>query len=125
MCEPIHVVGPVRSARHWVFMCPVCDDDRVTGLEGAQVVCTTEWLQGQELELEDIDGARTAICWETDPFEGDSSALPKHRRFFHYKTIARLLGGQGRRVQLPGCVEDKVQSLYGESEVGFRDNCAE
>lgn len=126
MGEPIHVVGPVRSARHWVFLCPVCDDDRVTGVEGAPIVCTTEWLRGQELEVADEDlGTRTALCWETDPFEDDPSALPKNRRFFHYTTIARLLGGTGRRVQLPGCVEDKIQDLYGESKTGFKDNSAD
>lgn len=75
--------GLVRSTRHWVFLCPVCDDDRVTGVEGAQTVSTTVRLRGQELEVTDEDGARSAICWETEPFEGDEKALPKHRRFFH------------------------------------------
>ena len=46
--EAIHVVGPVRGNRHWHFLCPVCDNDRVTGIADSEVVCTTEWLEGRQ-----------------------------------------------------------------------------
>ena len=42
----------------------------------------------------------------------------KNRRYFMYRTLAPLLGAAGRRVQLPCCVEDKIEDLYPTSAEG-------
>ena len=36
----------------------------------------------------------------------------KNRRYFYYRSVAPLLGATGRRVQLPSCVEDKIEELH-------------
>lgn len=115
MGEVFHVVGPEGVAGKWVFLCPVCDDDRVTGLDGAERVCTAQWLHGQLLRGDKKVGNRTCYCFQSDPFEGETSVKNDQRRYFHYRVIALKLGGAGRRVDLPGCVREKVEELYGES----------
>ncbi|KAL1525690.1 hypothetical protein AB1Y20_020541 [Prymnesium parvum] len=97
--EALFVVGPERVSGRWVFLCPSCDDDRLDKVQ--------------------YDG-KTIFCFKDDPFEGEDVAN-KRRRFFLYSAIAKELGGTGRRVDLPLCVKDKIQDLYGESEVGFKD----
>lgn len=119
----VHVVGPeLTRAGRWVFLCPVCDDDFVTGLEGAEVVCTAEWLDGQPLTGDTQVDGRACVCFHTDPYEGEPEATNANRRFYLYRTIALLLGGAGRRVDLPACVKERIQELYGNSEVGFQSN---
>lgn len=119
MAEEFHVVGPLRSSRKWVFLCPECDDDRVTGLDGARRRCTTDWLEGQLLSGDAGYGERSCYAWQTDPYEGVSEVSNKERRYFYYHTVALLLGGSGRRVDLPACVKEKIEELFGKSEVGF------
>ena len=43
----------------------------------------------------------------------------EQRRFFYYRTVAKLLGGGGKRVDLPFCVKEKIESLHGDSTTGF------
>lgn len=123
MAEALHVVGPLQHGETWVFLCPTCDDDRLTDLPAAaDRQCTTDWLTGQLLAGDSRLGNRSCHCWHTDPYEGEK-ASGKQRRFFHYRTIAFLLGAApGQRVDLPGCVKDKIEELFGESLVGFRAN---
>lgn len=117
----VHVVGPVWNKNKWVFLCPECDADVIDGLDSSVArQCTTEWLQGQELRYAPSFGDRSCLCWETDPYEGQEEATDKERRFFYYRAVAAELGAQGRRVDLPGCVKDKIQELYGESTTGFQ-----
>lgn len=113
-----YVAGPFRLRGKWVLLCPECDEDRLDDFDRSVAQCTVEWLAGRPLEW---DG-RHCLCFETDPFEGED-VQSKSKRFFHYSAIARLLGGAGRRVNLPICVKDKIEDLYGKSEVGFKDNC--
>ena len=45
----------------------------------------------------------------------------KRRRFYHYRTVSWKLGlGPKERADLPGCVKDRIEEDYGDSEVGFR-----
>lgn len=115
------MVGPLLHGEKWVLLCPTCDDDRLTDLPAIpERLCTTEWLEGEVLQGDAKLGHRTCECWRTDPYDGED-ASGKQRRFFHYRTIAILLGAQpGQRVDLPGCVKDKIEELYGESQVGFQ-----
>ena len=119
---PIHCCGPFDGPTKTQFMCPVCDDDRVTGLEGAATVCCVEWLTGQWVVGDGRVGNRGCYCFVTDPFENDEHATNAQRRFFFYRTLAILLGGSGQRVDLPDCVKEKIQELYGDSAVGFHTN---
>ena len=45
--QVVYCCGPFEDETKSLFLCPVCDDDRVTGLEGAATVCCVEWLTGQ------------------------------------------------------------------------------
>ena len=36
------------------------------------------------------------------------------RRYFHYRTIAKLLGATGGRTKLPKCVQDRIAEMYGD-----------
>lgn len=121
--ESLNVVGPVLHRGNYVFLCPVCDDDRLTDIPPAAVrVCTTEWLAGAHLVGDSKLGHRECFCWETDPFQGEE-ATGKQRRFFYYRTVALRLGAEpGQRVDLPGCTKEKIEQLFGASEVGFRGN---
>ena len=115
----IHCCGPFQGALKSEFLCPVCDDDRVTGLEGAEIVCCVEWLTGQWIVGDNRVGNRACYCFVSDPFENDENATNSQRRFYFYRTLAILLGGGGQRVDLPDCVLEKIQELYGEGVVGF------
>ena len=116
-----HVIGPYydRELKRFAFDCPVCD-----GHGGAVAECTAEWLIGRRL----VDREASCDCFERDPFP--AATFPRkqmrNRRFFHYSTIAKLLGatGQGHRAALPRCVLAKIEKLYGDSEVGFRSRAA-
>lgn len=121
MAEGLHVAGPLLHRDKWVLLCPQCDDDQLTDLPPeAERLCTTEWLDGELLQGDAKLGHRQCQCWRTDPFEGEV-ASGAQKRFFHYRTIAILLGAQpGQRVDLPGCVKLKIEELYGDSQVGFR-----
>lgn len=123
MGESIHIVGPERVTDKWIFLCPECDDDRVDGIPADVTrVCTVEWLEGQQLIGDDKLGGRTCYCWQTDPFEGEDDATDRSRRYFYYRTLAFKLGGSGRRVDLPLCVKEKIEELFGQSTVGFSGN---
>lgn len=124
MAEAIHVAGPFRRRGKWLLLCPVCDDDELSGLDGAARTCTSEWLAGQLLRGDAGFGERTCYAFETDPYESVPDATEKQRRYFYYHTVSRLLGSTGRRVDLPGCVKDRIEDLHGESTTGFKDNSA-
>ena len=117
--ELIYVCGPFSGNNRTVFLCPECDDDQVTGLEGAPKTCSTLWLEGLLLLGDDRVGDRSCKCWQTDPYDGEVGATNAQRRFFHYRTIALFFGDAGQRVDLPECVKEKIQELFGDSVVGF------
>ena len=123
--EEVHVVGPVRVASKWIFLCPECDSDRCTTQPSASqsdtvVQCTTQWLRGQYLRGDDRAGNRACYCFESDPYDDEGGdEINNKRRFFHYITVALLLGGGGKRVDLPLCVRDRIEDLFGESRTGF------
>ncbi|KAL1508383.1 hypothetical protein AB1Y20_004493 [Prymnesium parvum] len=108
--EALHVVLEVQPDGRSLFLCPECDDDRVTVPDSVSTVCTRDWLQGRLLECSVRFGARTCACWETDPYEGEEAATDRQRRFFHYVCVAILLGARGRRVDLPRCVKEQIES---------------
>ena len=124
-----HVVGPVRVSSKWIFLCPECDSDRLDtqpSQSDTVVQCTKDWLRGELLRGGERTDDRGCYCWETDPYEGEGGAETNNkRRFFHYTTISKLLGGAGKRVDLPLCVKEKVEELYGKSATGFQDSNAE
>ena len=123
--QRLHVVGPERVSNKWIFLCPACDADRLTSQpsqDDTVVLCTTEWLRGEHLRGDERVGDRSCYCFETDPYEGEGGTeIDNKRRFFYYTTVARLLGGAGKRVDLPICVKDRIEELYGASRTGFRD----
>ena len=119
MAETLHVVGPVQGNAHSLFLCPVCDDDRTTGTEGYELVCTAEFLRGKDLVGDARVGHRSCVCFVTDPFAGEENATDAQRRFYFYRTIALFLNGGGQRVDLPCCVREAIEELYGESRTGF------
>ena len=120
-------IGPVRNMDTQVesFLCTACDASHtmvavVCGEDMAGRTCVAEWLTGQQL----ADGEIGCLCFQTDPYPAGE---PKQRRFFHYHTIAKLLGakGQFRRVDLPPCVKKRIAENYpdrvGEAtKVGFQ-----
>lgn len=113
----VYVVGPVSGCRGWTFLCPVCDDDRIEDVgDQPEKLCTQEWLHGRDLAWE----SHTWTCWVERPLP-DVEAHSKRQRYLYYRAIARELRALGRRVQLPGCVEAKVEELHGDSQVGFTD----
>lgn len=116
--DGVYVVGPVLANGHWVFLCPRCDDDRYAdhGEQPPVKQCTQEWLHARELTW----ASRTWTCWEQTPLP-DRAERSKEQRFQYYRSIARELQAVGRRVQLPGCVQDKIEELHGDSTVGFQD----
>lgn len=122
MADGFHVVGPLNDGNKWLLLCPVCDDDRVTGLEGADVQCTVDWLRGQQISGHGKLSHLSCVCFQTDPLEGVAGATDAQRRFFYYSAIARLLGATGQRVDLPACVKEEISSLHGQSVVGFVGN---
>lgn len=111
----VHVVGPERSASRWIFLCPVCDADRVELGEAETPECTTSWLDGRALQFDGVDWT----CWERGALD-DRDLSDKQKRFLCYSAIARELGAVGRRVDLPACVKAKIESQHGESQTGFR-----
>lgn len=111
--HPTYVVGPHRAQGKWIFLCPECDEKGA--IDSANIVCTTDWLRGQELEWDN----HTCLCFETDPYEGEE-VESRRKRFFLYSSISRLLGAHGRRVDLPCCVKQQIEELYGESQTGFQ-----
>mmetsp|Transcript_18070 Transcript_18070/g.45289 ORF Transcript_18070/g.45289 Transcript_18070/m.45289 type:complete len:123 (+) Transcript_18070:34-402(+) len=121
MGDAVHVVGPSQTNAGWVFLCPECDADRVEGVQPDSArICTRVWLTGRQLSCQARFGDRTCNCWESDPYEGEEAATDRQRRFFHYVTIALLLGGAGRRVDLPLCVKENIEQQYGASTTGFQ-----
>lgn len=112
-----HVVGPLATPNGRIFLCPVCDDDRVTNVDSDTALCTAEWLTGQQLSNKDT----SCTCFETSPFADDKDVSDRERRYFYYRTIARLLGAQGCRVRLPQCVTDRIEELHGASKTGFKE----
>lgn len=119
MAELPRAIGPVQEDHGWAFLCPACDAGRADAQDVQEVDqrCTVVSLQGQLLEF----SGRSCHAWESDPFEGED-ASDKEKRFFFYSSIARLLGGAGRRVDLPTCVKLQISKLYGPSQTGFRPN---
>ncbi|KAL3922603.1 MAG: hypothetical protein SGPRY_004503, partial [Prymnesium sp.] len=87
----VHVVGTLHHKNRAVLLCPECDEDRVKGVP---------------------DG----VVERTDPYQKDSEATNAQKRYFHYRTIAVALGAVGQRVELPACVREKVEDLYGKSQ---------
>ena len=124
-----HVVGPVRVSSKWIFLCPECDSDRLDtqpSQSDTVVQCTKEWLRGEHLRGDERTGNRSAYCFESDPYEGEGgSELNNKRRFFYYTTVAKLLGGAGKRVDLPLCVKERIEELHGDSQTGFKDHDGE
>ena len=124
--EIVYVVGPLDhpNLNHQVLLCPECDDDRVTGLApDVTRVCTTEWLVGQMLEGDENLDRVQCECFRQNPwpYEEFPEVPQKRRRFYHYRTVAWKLGlGPKERADLPGCVKDRIEEDYGDSEVGFR-----
>ena len=116
---PIHCCGPFEGPIKSEFLCPVCDDDLVTGIQGATTICCVEWLTGRWVVGDGRVGNRACHCFVSDPFEGEPNVTQAQRRFFFYRTLAILLGGGGQRVDFPPCVKEKIQELYGDSVVGF------
>ena len=116
------VAGPFETASRRKFLCPICDEDRLEDLPtDPPPQCTAVWLQDQELVDSNRRGAEIrCLCFRTDPLP--DSSLPE-KRFWHYRHIALLLNGgslgKGNRVDLPRCVLDRVEELYGDSRVGF------
>lgn len=130
MEESIHVVGPERCADKWIFLCPECDEDRLEGIPPEVTrLCTVEWLDGELLSGDKTLGERSCYCWQTDPYEGEDRARTTRRTGIvassilqnHRHQAWRCIGGGGRRVDLPLCVKEKIEELYGNSEVGFKD----
>ena len=117
--ELVYVAGPFSTNNRNVFLCPECDDDQVTGLDGAPTICTALWLHGQALQGDARVGSRACVCWVTDPYADDPEATNANRRFFFYRTLAILFGGAGQRVDLPACVKERIAELYGDSVIGF------
>ena len=117
----VYVAGPFWDNTHQVFLCPECDDDRVTGIEGP-IQCTVDWLRGQWLVGDAQVGHRTCSCWLTDPWVNEPGATNANRRFFYYRTLAILLGGSGTRVDLPPCVKEFISELWGDSVTGYAQN---
>ena len=106
-----------------VLFCPECDDDLVTDIDPSAIrTCTVVWLKGQTLRGDrELLGVECA-CWEEDPYPPASYPhVPnKRRRFFHYRTIAWLLGlGKKECVDLPECVKEAIAEAFGESSTGF------
>lgn len=121
MAETIYVVGPEWSNEKWIFLCPECDDDRVTGVPPeVERLCTVDWLEGQLLSGDKLLGFRSCYCFETDPLEDKEDATDRERRFFYYRTVAFKLGGGGRRVDLPLCVmaERRIERV-GQKGIAF------
>ena len=117
--EPIHCCGPFDRNNRTLFRCPVCDDDQVTGIDGAPTLCCVDWLRGQWIVGDGRVGNRTCHCFVTDPFENEPGATNAQRRYYFYRTLAILLGGSGQRVDLPACVKEAIQQLYGDSQTGY------
>jgi hypothetical protein len=113
----LYVIGPYydRNERKFRFACPACSRSPAAGTE-----CTAGWLVGQRLIGDDV----CCDCFETYPYP--AAKFPDkqmhERRYFHYHAIARLLGatGQGHGDELPPCVRDRIEQMYGSSEVGFK-----
>lgn len=123
------------------FICPICDEDSEVGRErevaelfealekrGAAKVCTTAWLQGRALSSEGLKRLRLpagvvveCACFENVPsYFADKD--PGEFRFFLYYTIALKLGAHAReRVQIPSCVQVKINAMYGQSLVGYKE----
>lgn len=114
------------------LLCPVCQasDARVLAARAAvpqdqyPVVCTREWLRGQELDIGDKFHDEVCECFVTTPFPaGDwPDKSNSERRYFLYQTCAWALGvtGPGVRARHTRCVQDEIADRYGASEVGFR-----
>lgn len=121
MGEPQHVVGPKWEDEKWVFLCPVCDASALEpGDTPDAAQCTTDWLTGQRLVGDAKVDFREGDCFVTDPYDGVPEVTEAQKRFFYYRTVALLLGGAGRRVQLPSCIRERIEELHGKSGVGFR-----
>ena len=74
--------------------------------------CVAEWLEGLRL----VDGSDECDCFSTDPFPPADFPHVRNnkRRYFHYRTIAKLLGATGGRTKLPKCVQDRIAEMYGD-----------
>ncbi|KAL3925107.1 MAG: hypothetical protein SGPRY_003730, partial [Prymnesium sp.] len=115
----VHVVEPLHHKNCAVLLCPESDEDRVEGVrDGVERVCTAIWLDGQQLRHEELFGERTCSCFQTDPYQEDPEATDAQKRYFHYRTIAVALGAVDQRVERPACAREKVEELYGKSQVG-------
>ena len=118
-----------------VLLCAVCDKDHKAvieelGADAKERDCVADWLSGQQLR----DDRATCFCWETDPFpiEDFPQVLPNERRFHHYRTIAKLLGANGKkkRAKLPPCVAKRITEMYPDEQgaptkVGYQQDAAE
>ena len=86
------------------------------GSEARDRDCVVDWLRGQQL----MTDRATAFCWESDPFPSEDfpSVTPAERRYFHYSTIAKLMGVSGRknRAKLPPCVTKKIVEAFPDEE---------
>ena len=73
----------------------------------------------------------SAFCWQSDPYPISDfpDKSPAERRFFHYQTIAPLLGASGykNRADLPACVKEKIAKDYPNEQgpatsVGYKQD---
>ena len=116
-------MGPLLVGGRNPLLCPVCDDDRVSGIPpDVERVCSLDHLTGLPLvgAIGSVRGL-TAQAFETDPCPSSGPERNRTRRFFYYTTCAVALGVSGERADLPGCVRDRIEELYGQSETGFVD----
>lgn len=125
MGDASYVIGPELRGGKYVFLCPVCDNKLLEGPPIADPECTCSWLHGELLVGDKRNKGRSCYCFQTDPFEDDLGATEENRRYFHYRAIALKLGGGGRRVDLPRCVKERVEQLYGRSRTGFIGDAAD
>ena len=127
LLQVCYVLGPFRDSKmnESIFLCPACDkradypeferefDEQMPA--AATVTCCVDWLDGRELVADKVKGIppRTvATAWD-DPYPGDMSKAPKHRRFFYYKMTALELGiREERRVRHAACLQDHIAHLF-------------
>mmetsp|Transcript_8098 Transcript_8098/g.25282 ORF Transcript_8098/g.25282 Transcript_8098/m.25282 type:complete len:169 (+) Transcript_8098:343-849(+) len=114
------------------LMCPVCSSgveameevvDR-EGWGGRQRECTRDWLRGRLLDGGEELDCQVVDAFETHPYPPQEwpQKSNKHRRFFMYKMLAREVGVKGARNRAAhsACVRERIESLYGTSQVGFQ-----
>ena len=79
--------------------------------------CVCDWLKGQQLSGDEA----SCFCWESDPFptEDFPDKLMSERRYFHYRYIAKILGGMAR-LNVPSCpracVLKRIAKMYPDAE---------